>query len=92
MTRSPTEWRPVSHIYFEKVLSKLNLLAWGQGSESSKFLISWHSMVQLWNCISESEANHLNAPKFKPQPTHPRASQEKLKAHGKSLGLSELPF
>lgn len=41
------EWRPAAHIYFEKVLSKLTLLAWGQGSESSKFLISWHSMVQL---------------------------------------------
>lgn len=29
---------------------------------------------------------NLNAPKFKPQRTHPRASQEKLKAPGKSLG------
>lgn len=86
MTGSPTEWRPAAHIYFEKVLSKSTLLAWGQGSESSKLLVSWHSMVQLRNCISESEPNHLNAPKFKPQRTHPRASQEKLKAPGKSLG------
>lgn len=69
-----------------EVLSKSTLLAWGQRCESSKLLVSWHSMVQLRNCVSESEPNHLNAPKFKPQRTHPRASQEKLKAPGKSLG------
>lgn len=78
------------------MLSKAIFLAWGQGSESSYLLIAWHGMV--WHCsimelcISESEANYLNAPKFKPKPTQPRALQEKLKAPGKSLGLWSMNF
>lgn len=93
LTGSPTEWRPAAHIYFEKVLSKSTLLAWGQGSESSKLLVSWHSMVQLRNCISESEPNHLNAPKFKPSEPIPGPHERNSKLLGNLWDLvNGLPF